>query len=85
MSAADLCEGLGTSKSTGSAKSKVVCDTLNMMQLDPNWCLPSQLDENPLAWWIMVNGFIVDARTMSREIQEVAYQKRLIPYRQECP
>lgn len=41
MSATDLCEGFGTSKSTASAKSKVVRDTLNMMQFDPNWCLPS--------------------------------------------
>jgi hypothetical protein len=33
-----------------------------------------------MAWMISVNGFIVDARRLSREIQEVAYEKGLIPY-----
>jgi len=51
-----------------------------MVQLDPNWCLPSMLDDNPLAWMITLNGFVMDVRTLPREIQEVAYQKGLIPY-----
>jgi hypothetical protein len=38
------------------------------------------MDENPRAWFIMVNGLIVDARHMPREIQEIAYEKGLIPY-----
>jgi hypothetical protein len=42
--------------------------------------LPSQIDDNPLVWHIMVDGFIVDARSMPREIQEIAYEKGLIPY-----
>jgi hypothetical protein len=80
ISAADLCAAFGVSKSTGYAKSKVVRDTLDMMQMDPNWYLPSRMDENLMAWMIMVDGFIVDVRTMPREIQEIAYQKGLIPY-----
>jgi len=51
-----------------------------MTQADPNWYLPSKMDENPMAWWIMVNGLIVDARHLPREVQEVAYEKGLIPY-----
>lgn len=80
MSAADLCAAFGVSKSTGSAKSKAVRDALSMGQMDPNWCLPSKLEDNPMAWMIMVNGLIVDVRGMPREIQEIAYQKGLIPY-----
>jgi hypothetical protein len=80
MSAADLCVAFGVAKGTGAAKSKVVRDTLNMMQMDPNWYRPSQLDDNMLAWMVMVNGLIVDARSLPREIQEIAYQKGLIPY-----
>lgn len=80
MSATDLCEGFGVGKSTGAAKSKIVRDNLGMMQLDPNWCLPSKLDDNPLAWMIMVNGLIFDARELPREIQEEAYEKGIIPY-----
>ncbi len=80
INATDLCKSFGVSKSTGSARSKVVRDTLSMMQLDPNWCLPSKLDDNPMAWMIMVNGLVVDARQLPREIQEVAYKKGIIPY-----
>jgi hypothetical protein len=80
MSATDLCSAFGVAKSTGYAKSKVVRDALNMFQMDPNWYLPSRLDDNPMAWHITVNGFVVDARTMPHEIQRIAYEKGLIPY-----
>jgi hypothetical protein len=80
ISAADLCAAFGVAKGTGYAKSKIVRDTLKMVQADPNWYLPSKMDENPRAWLIMVNGLIVDARRLPRDIQEVAYEKGLIPY-----
>ena len=51
-----------------------------MIQLDPNWCSPSLMNENPLVWMIEVNGLAVDARYLPREIQEIAFQKGLIPY-----
>ena len=80
MSATDLCEKLGVSQSTATNKSRVIWDRLKLMQLDPAWCLPSLLDENPLAWMISVNGLIVDARMMPRGVQEEAYRLGLIPY-----
>ncbi|MCI5150437.1 MAG: hypothetical protein D3916_13810 [Candidatus Electrothrix sp. MAN1_4] len=80
MSATDLYAAFGVGKSTGGAKSKLVRDLLDMYQLDPNWCLPSNLDNNPKAWMIMINGFIIDARSAPRNIQEIAYEKGLIPY-----
>jgi Domain of unknown function (DUF6398) len=80
LGAEDLCDAFGVSKSTGSAKSKMVRDALKMSQMDPNWCLPSKLDDNPLAWMLMVNGFMVDIRYMPLEVQEIAYRKGLIPY-----
>ena len=80
MSAAELCAGFGVSKSTGAAKAKVVRDTLDMSQMDPQWYRPSKLDENPMAWMIMVNGFVVDVRSMPRDVQEAAHAKGLIPY-----
>ena len=79
MRAADLCAGFGVSQSTGSAKAKVVRDALDMSQMDPQWYRPSKMEDNPLAWMIMVNGFAVDARQMPREVQEIAYEKGLIP------
>jgi hypothetical protein len=79
MRAAELCAGFGVSQSTGSAKAKVVRDTLGMGQMDLQWYRPSKMEDNPLAWMIMVDGFVVDVRRMSRTVQEIAYEKGLIP------
>jgi hypothetical protein len=38
------------------------------------------VDQNPLAWMISVNGFVMDARHATRAIQEEAFRKGLIPY-----
>jgi hypothetical protein len=80
VSSKDLYQWFGVSASSGQAKSKLVRDILGMHQMDPDWCLPSLLDRNPMAWMIMVNGLIVDARSLPRPIQEEAYAKGLIPY-----
>jgi len=80
MRATDLCAEFGVSQSTGSAKAKVVRDALGMGQMDPQWYRPSKMEDNPLAWMIMVDGFVVDVRRMSRAVQAIAYEKGLIPY-----
>ena len=41
---------------------------------------PSKFDSNPLIWMLTVNGMMVDVRHLPIEVQEVAYQKGLIPY-----
>src|SRR5712692_10659361 len=53
---------------------------LGMYQMDPNWTLPSKIDDNLLAWMIQVNGLVIDARHAPRAIQEEAFRKGLIPY-----
>src|SRR6266567_7073817 len=70
MRATDLCAAFGVSQSTGAAKAKAVRDALDMGQMDPRWYRPSKLEDNAMAWMIMVNGFIVDARSMPRDLQE---------------
>lgn len=80
VSASDLCEWFDVSTSTGGSKSRAVRDALNMSRMDPDWYRPSKMDENVGAWMISVDGLIVDVRMMSREVQEVAYEKGLIPY-----
>lgn len=80
MSAKNLCAGFGVSTATGAAKARLIQRALKITPLDPNWCLPSKLPDNPLAWMIMVNGFVVDARTAPLEIQQIAFEKGLIPY-----
>ena len=80
LSAAELCAAFGVAKSTGAAKSKAVRDALKMVRMDPNWYRPSRMDQNFKAWMIMVNGLIVDVRNMPLEIQEIAYERGVIPY-----
>jgi hypothetical protein len=80
ISAKELYKKFSLGESTGNAKSKVVRTLLGMYQLDPNWSLPSKLQSNPIVWMLSVNGMIVDIRSMPREVQEIAFEKRLIPY-----
>jgi Domain of unknown function (DUF6398) len=80
MKASDVCEGFGVAKSTASSKSKIVQKAFNMTQLDMNWCLPSKLETHLLPWLLEINGYSVDARYASTEIQQMAYDKGFIPY-----
>lgn len=79
IKAEKLCEAFGFSKSTGYTKAKMVLDLLKTGRFDANWILPSQLDDHPMAWMIMFNGFIVDVRELPVEVQLMAYEKGLIP------
>jgi len=80
MSSADLAKGFAISQGTMTAKSKIIRDGLDIVPMDPDWCLPELLDRNPLVWMVEVNGFAMDVRMAPREIQEIAYTKGLIPY-----
>ena len=80
MRSTDIDYYLGTSPSSGAAKLAAIRKMLKIYQLDPNWTLPSRLEDNPLAWTLDVNGLLVDIRCAPREVQEVAFKKGLIPY-----
>ena len=80
MRADELCARFGVSKSSAANKARLIRDMFDMVQMDPRWYLPSRLADNPLAWMIQVNGFIIDARYAPREIQAEAYRRGLIPY-----
>lgn len=80
MSTEELAAGFGLSKSTTGNKSKAIRDILDVGVFDPDWTLPSRIATNPMAWMISVNGFILDARSAPRAIQEQAFRLGLIPY-----
>ncbi len=80
MTSAQVAEGFGVSQGTMMAKSRIIRDELDLMQLDPDWCLPALLKDNPLVWMLEVNGFIMDIRIAPREVQEEAYRLGLIPF-----
>jgi hypothetical protein len=80
MTMTDIDEGIGVSEATGSAKSMAIRDLLKIYRFDPQWTLPSRMDQNPIAWMVEINGLPADARRVPREIQEEAFRKGLIPY-----
>ena len=80
ISATELYAYFGVSQSSGQAKSKKVRDTLHMGPMEPNWTLPSRLKDNPMAWLISFDGLIVDVRSLPPEVQQMVYEKGLIPY-----
>ena len=80
MRADMLCEHFGVSQKTGSAKSGAILTLLKISLMDPRCSLRSQLAENPMAWMLEVNGFIVDARQMPRDFQEEAFRGGFIPF-----
>ena len=79
MTMADLCARFGVGQSTASAKARVISQALDPSRLNPEWSLPSLVDQNPLVWLAEVNGVLVDLRDMPREVQEIAFEKGLIP------
>src|SRR5918994_159470 len=81
MMLADVCGEFGVSQSTGSAKARAISDALKLgPAFDPEWTLPSMLDKNPLIWMAEVNGYLEDLRSAPREVQEIAFEKGMIPY-----
>ena len=79
-SAANIYDFFGISPGTGQAKSKKVRELLKIRHFSPEWSLPSKAADNPLIWMLQVNGMLVDVRFMPREVQEIAFQKGLIPF-----
>jgi hypothetical protein len=73
-------KAFGVAESTGQGKSKAIREMFKIRPLDLHWSLPSRLEENPMAWMIQINGFVVDARILKREVQEEALRKGLIPF-----
>jgi hypothetical protein len=80
ISVPDISDYFKVGKSSPTSKSKEIRDLFNIGLMDPEWTLPSRMDSNPMAWYVSVDGFIMDARHLPRHLQEVAYAKGLIPY-----
>jgi len=80
MRADELCKQIGVSQQTASGRAQKIREMLDLFQLHPDWCLPSRVDSNPMIWILSVNGMMVDVRHMPREVQEIAFEKGLIPY-----
>jgi hypothetical protein len=73
-------KAFGVAESTGQGKSKAIRTMLKIRQFDHHWTLPSRMDDSLMIWMKEVDGFITDIRRYTREIQEIAFEKGLIPY-----
>ncbi|MBS0209917.1 MAG: plasmid pRiA4b ORF-3 family protein [Planctomycetes bacterium] len=80
MKMAEVTKAFGVSEGTACAKAATIRRLFNTNQFDPEWLLPSVIDQHPLTWILSVNGFAMDIRDAPREAQVVAYEQGLIPY-----
>jgi hypothetical protein len=81
MRASELAEKFGISSSTAGNKAGEIRKLLKTGTLDPEWTLPSKLEDNPYVWMFETsNGLIIDVRFAPREIQEELYEARMIPF-----
>jgi len=81
MRASELAERFGISQSAAGNKVGNIKKLLNIGVFEPEWTLPSRLGENPLIWMYQTrSGFILDARSAPRDIQEDLFEAGMIPY-----
>jgi hypothetical protein len=80
MTSTQLAQAFGVSQGTMMTRSKIIRDKFDLMQLDPEWCLPEMLKDNPLVWMFDVDGLVMDIRMAPRDVQEQAYEMGLIPF-----
>jgi hypothetical protein len=76
----DLADAFGLSKSTLGQKAKQIRDMLKMTWGVPEFLRAERIDDNPMIWFIMVDGLMLDARELPVEIQVEAYLRGIIPY-----
>jgi len=75
VNAQDISDYFGTSKSTVSQKAKLIRDMFKMGYWDKEFSTIKMKEDNPLSDMIMVNGLMVNIRSLPPEIQEVIRQR----------
>jgi hypothetical protein len=58
-------------------KALAIEKALGMVSFDPRWTLPGLPERTPLVWMAEANGLPVDLRDMSRDVQEIAFRRRI--------
>ncbi len=75
-SADDICNYFGTTKSTTTQRAKVIRDMFKMEHWDNEFSTSRMMERNPFSNWVMVDGLIVDKRSLPPEIQELIRIKK---------
>ena len=76
----DIAAAFGVAKSTASARATHIERELGLRAFEPELTRAALVDEHPLAWLVAVDGLIVDARSLSVELQRQAHAQGLIPF-----
>jgi hypothetical protein len=80
LTADELRDAFGVAKSTMSSKAKQVRDLLKMDQFTAEFMRADVIAENPMVWFIEVDGLVMDSRSLPIDYQVVAFQRGYIPY-----
>jgi hypothetical protein len=79
LSGDDLSDLTGVPKSTMANKSKQIRDLLGLGRLDVEFCRRDMIERHPSAWYVQVDGLIVDARMLPAALQDECRRRGLIP------
>jgi hypothetical protein len=79
LSADQLARHMGVVKTTMANKAALITKTLNLGIYEPDLTRLAMLEQHPLTWMVMVNGFVVDVRTLPPEIQDEARRRGVVP------
>ena len=77
LTIASFCDLFGVSQSAAFAKARQVEQALKIIPMDPRWTLPTQLEDNPFAWFLAVNGVVVDVQDAPEGNSGEGFQRRL--------
>jgi hypothetical protein len=79
LSAKDLSGLMGVPQSTMTNKSRAIEKLLRIGLFDPEYCRAELLAAHPYAWLVEVDGLLVDARHLPREVQVELNRRGVIP------
>jgi hypothetical protein len=74
----DLSDLTDVPKSTTANKAKQIRDLLSLGRLDLDFCRRDMIERHPCAWYVQVDGLIVDARMLPVALQDECRRRGLI-------
>ncbi len=79
VTAAQLATAVGAKQTTMANKAAMINRLLDIGIYEPELTRVAMLEQHPMAWIVEVDGFLVDARQLSGELQDEARRRGLIP------
>ncbi len=80
MTAEEIAAGFGVSPATMYFKKPSGSRRPRINPFDPDFTIASRLEDNPIVWFLKVNGVMMDIRDAPRGAPVVAFENGLIPY-----